>query len=149
MTKKIWFDMDGTIANLYAVEGWLDYLMNEDTFPYANAATMLHFATFARTLNRLQADGQKIGIISWTSKCGSESYNLAVEITKREWLAKHLPSVEWDEIKVVRYGTNKWEACGDGILFDDEKQNREVWKNGLAFEPCYIMEILKEIGGKG
>ena len=57
MTKKIWFDMDGTIANLYAVEGWLDYLMNEDTFPYANAATMLHFATFARTLNRLQADG--------------------------------------------------------------------------------------------
>ena len=25
---KIWFDMDGTIADLYAVEGWLQMLYN-------------------------------------------------------------------------------------------------------------------------
>ena len=145
MMKEIWFDMDGTIANLYAVNGWLNYLLAEDTFPYENAETMLHFATFARMLNRLQEMGWKIGIISWTSKNGSETYNLAVEMAKRAWLAKHLPSVEWDEIKVVRYGTNKWEACGDGILFDDEEQNRTGWENGLAYEPAYIMEILKKL----
>ena len=27
-------DMDGTIANLYGVENWLEYLINEDAFPY-------------------------------------------------------------------------------------------------------------------
>ena len=144
MMKTIWFDMDGTIANLYAVEGWLDYLRAEDTFPYENAKTMLHFSSFARVLNKLQRNGWKIGIISWTSKNGSEEYNLAVEVAKRAWLARHLPSVEWDEIKVVRYGTNKWVACGNGILFDDEEHNRNDWE-GEAYSPEMIMDILKAL----
>ena len=144
MKKEIWFDMDGTIANLYAVEGWLDYLINEDVFPYAEAATMLNFSLFARLLNKLQADGWKIGIISWTSKKGSEEYNLAVELAKRAWLAKHLASVEWDEIRIVRYGTNKYIECGGGILFDDEEGNRKAWQDE-AYEPSQIMEILKEL----
>lgn len=140
----IWFDMDGTIANLYAVEGWLDYLLNEDVFPYAEAETMLNFSLFARLLHKLQNRGWKIGIISWTSKNGSESYNLAVEMAKRAWLAKHLPSVEWDEIKVVRYGTNKYMECGGGILFDDEERNRNDWKE-TSFSPEKIIEILKTL----
>ena len=143
---KIWFDMDGTIADLYSVNGWLNYLLAEDTFPYENAATMLHFATFARMLNRLQKMGHQIGIISWTSKGGNEQYNLAVEVAKRAWLAKHLPSVEWDEIKIVRYGTNKWYACGDGILFDDEEKNRAEW-GGEAYKPSEILEVLKGLAG--
>ena len=140
----IWFDMDGTIANLYAVEGWLDYLINENVYPYAKAGTMLNFSAFAKLLNKLQKKGYKIGIISWMSKCGSENYNLAVETAKRAWLARHLPSVEWDEIRVVRYGTNKYMACGGGILFDDEKGNRDNWKD-TAYEPYKIMEVLKEL----
>jgi hypothetical protein len=80
MTKEIWFDMDGTIANLYAVENWLADLRSESVRPYAEALPMLNFSLFARLLNRLQADGWKIGIISWTAKNGSETYNLAVEI---------------------------------------------------------------------
>lgn len=142
MTKWIWFDMDGTIANLYAVENWLADLRSESVRPYVEALPMLNFSLFARLLNRLQAEGWKIGIISWTAKNGSEPYNLAVEIAKRAWLAKHLPSVEWDEIKVVRYGTNKKTACGDGILFDDEIGNRNAWGQG-AYEPQDIVEILK------
>lgn len=143
MTKEIWFDMDGTIADLYAVEGWLDYLKSENVYPYANAETMMNFSLLARLLNRLQAQGWKIGIISWTSKTGSETYNLAVEVAKRAWLAKHLPSVEWDEIKIVRYGTNKWNTCKHGILFDDEEGNRNAWSNGKAYHPSQIIEILK------
>ena len=144
MTKEIWFDMDGTIANLYAVEGWLDYLLKEDTFPYENAAVMLNFSALARVLNRLQAQGWKLGIISWTSKSGSEAYNLAVEAVKRAWLAKHLPSVEWDEIRVVRYGTNKFKVCGGGILFDDEVHNREEWQDE-SHDPAEIMAVLKAL----
>lgn len=145
MKKEIWFDMDGTIADLYGVDNWLDYLIKEDVYPYANAKVMLNFSLMARLLNKLQKQGWKIGIISWTSKCGSENYNLAVEVAKRAWLARHLPSVEWDEIRVVRYGTNKYIACGGGILFDDEQGNRDNWKD-TAYEPCKIMEVLKELG---
>lgn len=149
MTKEIWFDMDGTIANLYGVDNWLDYLKHEDVYPYTHAETMLNFSLLARLLHALQARGWKIGIISWTAKSGSETYNLAVELAKRAWLAEHLPSVEWDEIKVVRYGTDKWQACGSGILFDDEAHNRESWENGLAYTPDCIIEILKKLAKRG
>lgn len=142
MTKAIWFDMDGTLANLYAVEGWLADIRSENVRPYAVAKPMLNFSLLARLLNRLQADGWKLGIISWTAKNGSEVYNLAVEMAKRAWLAQHLPSVEWDEIRVVRYGTDKLTATGGGILFDDEEPNRNTWGDG-AYDPQYIVEILK------
>lgn len=144
MKKEIWFDMDGTLAALYGVPNWLDYLINEDTFPYAEAAVMLNFSLLARLLNKLQTQGWKIGIISWTSKSGSEEYNLAVEVTKRVWLARHLPSVEWDAIHIVRYGTNKYMTCGGGILFDDEERNRDEWQDE-AYEPEQIIEILKSL----
>lgn len=144
MKKAIYFDLDGTLADLYAVDGWLDYLQKENVFPYANAKTMLNFSLLARLLNKLQAQGWKIGIISWTAKYGSEMYNTAVEIAKRDWLAKHLPSVEWDEIKVVRYGTNKYQTCGGGILFDDEEGNREAWQD-TSYCPDEIIAVLKSL----
>ena len=144
MTKEIWFDMDGTIANLYGVEGWLDDIIAEQVRPYEVANPLVNFSLLARLLNQLRAQGWKLGIISWTAKNGSELYNLAVEMAKRAWLARHLPSVEWDEIKVVRYGTNKRVACGGGILFDDEMRNRETWGEG-AYTPDKIIEILKAL----
>lgn len=144
MKKEIWFDMDGTIANLYGVEGWLEYLINESVYPYENAATIGNFSLLARFLNNLQRKGWKIGVISWTSKNGSDLYNGEVALAKLVWLHKHLPSVHWDEIKIVRYGTNKWETCGGGILFDDEEGNRKAWQ-GESYEPKDIFNILKAL----
>lgn len=144
MASTIWFDMDGTIADLYAVDGWLDYLQKEDTYPYDNAAVMVHMSTFARFLHKAQKNGYKIGIISWTSKNGTDIYNGAVALSKMVWLHKHLPSVAWDSIKIVPYGTNKRETCGDGILFDDEEKNRKQWGKN-AYEPIMIMKVLKNL----
>ena len=141
---KIWFDMDGTIADLYGVDNWLEYLLAGDTFPYDNAKPLLNFSLFARLLHKVQANGYEIGIISWTSRGGSDLYNGEVALAKLIWLHKHLPSVEWDEIKIVAYGTNKRQACGGGILFDDEEGNRTAWGEG-AYEPTEILNILKGI----
>jgi FMN phosphatase YigB (HAD superfamily) len=148
MKKAIYFDLDGTLNRFYEIENWLQYLIDEDVFPYLAAAPALNFSLLARLLNKLQAGGWKLGIISWTSKKGSEEYNLAVEMAKRAWLARHLPSVEWDEIKVVRYGTNKYITCGGGILFDDEEGNRKAWRD-KAYEPNQILEILKHLIKEG
>lgn len=145
MTKTIWFDMDGTLADLYAVDGWLEMLMAEDFKPYAEAKVMLNMSHLARLLHKVQRKGYRIGIISWTSKNGSELYNAGVSIIKTRWLTEHLPSVDWDEIKIVNYGTNKFEACGGGILFDDEQGNRDAWEHGFAFEPSEIIDVLKEL----
>lgn len=139
----IWFDMDGTIADLYGVNGWLDDIIAERTRPYDEARTLVNMNLLARLLHRAQKNGYKIGIISWTAKNGRPAYNLAVEMAKRAWLMKHLPSVKWDEIRIVRYGTNKWETCKNGILFDDEECNRNNWENDAAYTPEKIIETLK------
>lgn len=63
----IWFDMDGTIADLYGVDGWLEMLIAEDPTPYAVAKPLVRLSTLARKLNELQRKGYKIGVISWLS----------------------------------------------------------------------------------
>lgn len=140
----IWFDMDGTIADLYGVNGWLDYLLAHDATPYKVAKPLVNMNVLARKLNALRKQGYKVGIISWLSKNSTAEYDNAVTLAKRAWLAKHLASVAFDEIRIVAYGVNKWQACGDGILFDDEEKNRKDWKDN-AFEPCHIMEVLKNL----
>lgn len=144
----IWFDMDGTIANLYAVDGWLEMLRNEDATPYEVAAPLLNMNSLARQLNALTRKGYKIGIISWTAKHGSDLYNGQVAMAKLLWLHKHLASVQWDEIKIVPYGTNKYTACGGGILFDDEENNRETWQE-LSYNPSEITTILHKLNREG
>ena len=139
------FDLDGTIADLYGVENWLPMLIAEDETPYAIAKPLLKLNILARMLNRLQRDGYKLAVISWLSKNGTEDYNERVTNTKLEWLAKHLPSVEWDRITIVPYGTPKENYCETpfDILFDDEEQNRKNW-NGIPFDVNDIIGVLKE-----
>ena len=140
------FDMDGTIADLYGVENWLEYLIAENTFPYANAKPLLRLSALARKLNALQRNGYNIAVISWLSKSGTAEYNEAVTAVKLNWLAKHLPSVNWDEIHIVPYGTPKQNFCNNplDILFDDEERNRTNW-TGRAYDVQNILEILREI----
>lgn len=139
--KEINFDMDGTLANLYGVENWLESLMNKDTTPYAIAKPLLNLSALARVLNRLQREGYKLNIISWLAKINDVEYNKAIAVVKVAWLAKHLPSVKWDKITIVPYGTPK-STCGNGYLFDDEEPNRNEWGDG-AYDVNNIIEILK------
>lgn len=143
---RICFDMDGTIANLYGVNNWLDDLLAENVRPYAEAETMLNMNSLARLLNNLQKKGNEIVIISWLSKNGSENYNKKVTETKKMWLQKHLKSVKFNEVNIVKYGYNKNNFCfsKNDILFDDEEQNRANW-SGKAYDVDNIINILKAI----
>lgn len=141
MVKEIWFDMDGTIANLYGVDGWLDMLIAKDATPYEVAAPMVRMATLARMLNKLQRQGYKIGVISWLSKNSTPEYDEAVTEAKKAWLGKHLRSVKFDKVDIVSYGTPK-QYGRSGILFDDEAPNRQTW-NGTAYNVDNIIEVLK------
>lgn len=143
---KIWFDMDGTIADLYGVDGWLDYLINSDVYPYANARPLLHLSALARMLNKLQREGYEIGIISWLSKSSTDEYNQAVTDAKMKWLKKHLASVQFNAIHIVKYGTPKeiFSSSENDILFDDEEKNRQNW-TGKAFDVDNILGILKNL----
>ena len=140
----IYFDMDGTIADLYGVENWLDYLINSDATPYKVAKPLINLNSLARVLNNKQKKGVKIGVISWLSKNGSDEYNELVTRAKIEWLKKHLKSVNFDEVHIVKYGTPKVQFKKNfaDVLFDDECGNRNEWGEN-AFDVNDILEILK------
>lgn len=146
MKKTIWFDMDGTLADTYAVDNWLTKLRNSDPSPYAEAEVMHNMSLLARYLNKLQTIGYRIGVITWLSMNSTTDYDGTVSMVKLEWLEKHLHSVRFDSINIVSYGTPKtnFMETDDDILFDDNDSIREGW-TGEAYEPNEILSVLKEL----
>ena len=146
----IYLDLDGTVIDFYGVPNWLECLEAQDATPYRVAKPLVHLSTLARYLNRLQARGYNIGIISWLSKSGTDKFNAEVAEVKRDWLAKHLPSVEWDEIHIIPYGVPKSNCatCPNAILFDDEQRNLNEWTantHNMAYNADLLMEILRNL----
>ena len=127
--KKIYFDMDGTIADLYGVENWLPMLRAEDATPYRIAKPLVNITRFNVLCGLLRRQGYEIGVISWLSKESSKEYKKAVRAAKREWLKKYFPACG-NEIHLVQYGTPKHSIvkAKGAILFDDE------YKNGVSWE---------------
>ena len=144
--RTIFFDLDGTIADLYGVENWLQYLLASNPFPYENAKPLLNLQALARVLNRLQRNGFRIEVISWLSKNSTPEYDEAVTLAKLHWLRVHLASVSFDEINIVSYGICKdtFRHTTTDILFDDEEPNRKAW-NGVAFGVENIIEVLRSL----
>ena len=138
--------MDGTIANLYGVNNWLDMIIAKDETPYRIAEPMVRMNVLARVLNNLARKGWTIGIVSWLAKNSNTEYDERVTKAKIEWLKTHLKSVHFEEIHIVPYGTPKETVVQNpmGILFDDEEPNRNNWV-GTAYDVNEIIEILKAI----
>ena len=145
--RTIYFDMDGTIANLYEVEDWLPKLINSDSSPYEEAEPMIDMNDLSNLLKGLQSKGVKIGIVSWLAKNSTKEYDKAVRTAKRRWLKENI-DITFDEIHIVKYGTRKDYIVKDkmGILFDDELNNRNNWR-GLAIDPTEedINEVLRKL----
>ena len=144
MVKAINLDMDGTFVNLYGVNGWLSDIINRDTRPYEIAKPLVNLSALARILNRKQREGYQINIISWTAKNSTREYNKRVANAKRKYLAKHLPSVKFDNIYIVDYGTPK-HTVSQGYLFDDEEPNRKAWGKG-AYSAEDLVKKIKNLG---
>ena len=150
MNKVIYFDMDGTIANLYAVEGWLDMLRNFEPYPYLEAAPMCDMFKLVKVLNTLKAKGYTIGVITWLSKEGTKEYDKEVRAMKRLWLEAHGLWACMDEVHMVKYGTPKHRVAKirQGILIDDNSAVREAWENygGETIDPTAV-DILEVLAG--
>ena len=142
---KIWFDMDGTIADLYGVENWLEMLIAHDETPYAIAKPIVNLSVLARLMNKVQRKGFEICIVSALAKDSTAEYDERVRNAKIKWLANHLKSVHFDEIRFVPYWYTKNDVnTGADVLFDDEERHLEKW-TGTAIHANKMIETLKAI----
>lgn len=151
--KMICFDMDGTVADLYAVPGWLNALRSYDPAPYEQAEPMWNMERLSELLRKIQTTGIEIRIITWLSKESTPEYDKMVRESKRRWLEKY--NFPYDHFHGVKYGTTKANcirhvmADGAAILFDDNATVRKGWHLGEAIDPMKvdILEVLENILG--
>lgn len=132
MNKTLVFDMDGTLANFYGVNGWLNDLENENTRPYDIAEPLYNMDILNAILDVLRLQGWRIVVTTWLAKGSTKAYDDAVRMSKIQWLKKY--NFVYDEIHLVKYGTTKANCTrkngGYQILVDDNAKIREGWTLG-------------------
>lgn len=152
--KMICFDMDGTIADLYGVEGWLPALENGIVFPYEIAKPMWDMIRLAEVLNELRAREIEIRIISWLAKNSTDTYKDEVRQAKVEWLDRM--GFPYDKAHFVQYGSTKADSVRRyladdecAILVDDNRKVCNGWHLGETINPteCDLIEALKSLLG--
>lgn len=152
MRKMICFDMDGTIADLYKVENWLNLLRNEDPTPYILAEPMWNMVELAEVLNELRAIGYEVRVITWLSKDSTEAYKDDVRKAKMWWLDRY--DFPFDHFHGVAYGATKADSirkyADEAILIDDNEKVRNGWHMGRTIDPttCDLIAVLRELLGE-
>lgn len=138
--KYLAFDMDGTIADLYGVSGWLEDLRAYNPNPYRVAEPMWDMEELRMALNEIQQIGIKVVVITWMSKDSTKEYDMAVRQAKLEWLEKM--GFPYDFFHCVKYGTTKantirryMEINETAILIDDNDKVRNGWSLGETINP--------------
>lgn len=126
----IYFDLDGTIADLYGFNDWLTCLQNEQTDPYTEAGLLVDGEQFRSFLSAGKAAGVLFGVISWGAKNASRDYQKAIRRAKIDWLKKNNLLEYFDEFHVIKYGTPKSRVAKNrtGVLIDDELQRWNIEK---------------------
>ena len=145
MNKVLVFDMDGTLADFYGVEGWLDDLHARNVRPYAEARPLVDMAELRNILLQLQDFGWHVVVTSWLAKDSTKVYDDAVRTVKHDWLDTF--DFPYDELHFVKYGTTKANCTrkygGRQVLFDDNEKVRNGWNLGEAIDAVDMIEYLK------
>lgn len=149
MIDSIWFDMDGTIADLYSVDNWLDKLHNEDVSPYVDAKPLVNMRDLENLLYAFQAVGVSVGVISWAAMDDELPYRKAVRRAKRAWLKKYCPILAAN-CHVVKYGTPKHSVPNKNamVLVDDNNDVCKAWEHygpTIKATPQILMQDLENL----
>ena len=132
MEKILVFDMDGTIADLYGVDNWLEDLRAENPRPYVEAKPLYATDILNPLLEIFKDNGWKIVVTTWLAKDSSKEYDELVRNAKLAWLEKY--EFPYDEIHLVKYGTTKTNCTrklgGFQVLVDDNDMVRKGWHLG-------------------
>ena len=151
MKKPIlYFDMDGTITDLYSFNNWLDYLQKELVKPYRNAAPLVDTKRANSLMRYLRMRGYQFSIITWCSMNSSAEYERRTKRAKADWLHAWFPGIFFEN-KMVPYGVPKHslvDAKGN-YLFDDNAEVGKAWEAAggiwVNAKEKNIVDVLEEL----
>lgn len=144
MAKTVWFDMDGTLYDLYNIPGWLELLQMEEPGIFRHGQPMYNPFFIRQAILALIAHGWQVGVITWAPKGVAEEEPFFIETkrAKQEWLRRHYPEL-LENFYCLPYGESKsvcacdhWKErsldpdMGVQILVDDNMLVRDEWVDG-------------------
>ena len=134
MSKKIYFDLDGTVYNLYGVENWLEKLRSEQENVFTEGNFMCDYSEFMERIHFLLDYGYSFGIITWLPMQASPEYEEICRQEKIKWIKKYLPFVT--EINICSYGIPKQNCI--------QKRAKEMWLIDDNAEVCKMWETSRQ-----
>jgi len=152
---NVWFDMDGTIADLYNEEGWLEALRDEKQEIFEILRPMLDiYALFAdiEELADIYEVNLKIGVITWTPMEATYKYQKECEFSKAAWLGSQYV-LDIDRFFAIPYGTPKQSIIKKGckdyqILVDDNREVLKRWNTKKLRKSVNATKCLAPLGGQ-
>lgn len=130
MSIKIYFDLDGTVADFYSQENWLEMLRTETSGAFANCKPLFEKDSFYTLIMKLLAKGVQFGVITWLPMQASTEYEEICTKEKLSWCETYLPFLS--EFSAQSYGIPKQNAirkhATTEILIDDNSEICTVWQ---------------------
>lgn len=127
--KKLYFDLDGTLADLYSEVNWLERLRSMEEGLFKTLKPLYDLEELNTMIGRLALDGWTIGVITWLPMGATPEYEEQVRREKQEWIESNLCAI--DEIHYQSYGTPKHSVVTNRrtsvVLVDDNAEVREQW----------------------
>lgn len=131
--RTVYFDMDGTLADLYGVHDVFKRLDSNDVTVYLEAEPI---SKYVDMLKEFKAMGYMIGIITAGSRFPAgtpddirDKMNEDTAEAKQQWLHENGISPYIDSFQFVPYGVSKYEVAKDktGILVDNDDRVLNTW----------------------
>lgn len=136
----IYLDMDGTIADTYSIEGWLDRILAHDASVFLDAKP----ADKDKVMKLIEFLDDDVTILTMLPECTltgkeREAYFDKVKKAKVDWLSKYFP--EFTKIEFVDYQQAKSTYWKEGdVLIDDSSSQIKSWP-GLAIKTDWALPL--------
>lgn len=141
MSKKIYFDLDGTLYDLYSIPNWLEKIESEQSGLFLEGETLFEPAPFYKLVSELFSIGYEFGVITWLPMGASPEYEEICRAEKLQWIHENLPFVS--EINVISYGIPKQKAiqkrASKMYLIDDSKEVCEEWMYNTKMQTAVLL----------
>ena len=153
MTAKriVYFDMDGTIADLYNSDRWLEKIQARQPV-FSNLAPMVDMVALQKVMGLLRDDDTDFGVITWLPMDADEQYCKACTVEKSDWLMEMFGTDAFTECYCVKYDTPKHEVPGrkltkNDILIDDNWDVLLEWNKagGRGVHASQILNYLVKL----